>query len=289
MKPYNADVLQEAVSAVKNKFLTYQEAEEIHGVPRSVIYNRIAGRQNSLERIGQGRTPVLGEEVEKKIANLLMERARMFDPCHKTELCQHVGEYVKLKKLKTPFKDGIPGDKWYGSFIKRFPRLSYKKPEHLQKVRQTARKPEIVFDFYRRVNVLIKKKKLRNKPQFIFNTDESGFMSDPNKVKGIGIKGEALLRVSGGSGRESTTVLACVSADGQKLPPLVVFKACAVQDNWTANENEGYPGTLYTTSANGWMEEAVFFNWFRKGTSILPTCFHNKIQESSVFALLIFY
>lgn len=77
------------------------------------------------------------------------------------------------------------------------------------------------------------------------------------------MKGKALCRMSGGSGRESTTELASVSADGKALPPLVIFKGAAVQVRWTSND--AYPGTLYVTSKTGWMEESQFFQWFAKG------------------------
>ncbi|KAG5895498.1 hypothetical protein JTB14_034814 [Gonioctena quinquepunctata] len=101
---------------------------------------------------------------------------------------------------------------------------------------------------------------LSNKPSFVFNCDESGFSSDPKRLKAIGEKGKPLSRISGGSGRESTTVLATVSADGYCLPPLIVFKGVAVQARMTSDK--AYPGTMYTCSSNGWMEEPQLFEWF---------------------------
>ncbi|KAJ8914120.1 hypothetical protein NQ315_016196 [Exocentrus adspersus] len=76
--------------------------------------------------------------------------------------------------------------------------------------------------------------------------------SDPSRLRAIGQKGKPLSRVSGGSGRESTTVLACVGADGSVLPPLIVFKGAGVQARWVSDK--AYPGTLYAVSKNGWME-----------------------------------
>lgn len=71
-----------------------------------------------------------------------------------------------------------------------------------------------------------------------------------------------LKRVCEGSGRDSTTVLACVSANGEILPPLIVFKGLAVQPSWmTKNE---LSGTMYSATKNGWMEEATFYMWFSK-------------------------
>jgi hypothetical protein len=84
---------------------------------------------------------------------------------------------------------------------------------------------------------------LHNKGKFIFNADESGFNTDPSRLRAIGEKGKALNRVSGGSGRESISVLACVAADGAFLPPFIVFKGVAVQPRWTSAKD--FPGKFY--------------------------------------------
>lgn len=47
-------------------------------------------------------------------------------------------------------------------------------------------------------------------PSSEFNADESGFNLDPSELRAIGIRGKPLNRITGGSGRESVTVLACV-------------------------------------------------------------------------------
>lgn len=49
---------------------------------------------------------------------------------------------------------------------------------------------------------------------FVLNRDEIGFCIDPKMLKPIGVKRVPLSSVSGGSGRESTSVLATISVDG---------------------------------------------------------------------------
>lgn len=81
-----------------------------------------------------------------------------------------------------------------------------------------------------------------NKGSFILNADESWFNSDLSRITAICWKVKALFRVSGGSGRESTTVLACVSADGITLPPLILFKGAGIQ--YRSTSASAYPETL---------------------------------------------
>lgn len=87
-------------------------------------------------------------------------------------------------------------------------------------------------------------------------------MSDPTRLRGIGQRGVQLNRACEGSGRDSTTVLACVSASGDILPPLIVFKGLAVQPRWMTKDE--LPGTMYSATKNGWMEKATFYMWFSK-------------------------
>lgn len=88
---------------------------------------------------------------------------------------------VNAKSLKTPFKDGTPGEDWCYSFMKMHPNLSLKKPEHLQMLRKDARKPEVIYQFYQDLEKVINENSLvEDKNSFVFNADESGFCCDPN-------------------------------------------------------------------------------------------------------------
>lgn len=260
---YTTEDVANAVADVINRNKSYRDAETFYGVPKSVIYQRIGGRKTALNVTKAGRSQVLSPDTENELVKCLLARTKMGLPCDKAELRKLVGEYVNAKGLKTPFKNGIPGEDWYYLFMRRHPELSLKKPEHLQKLRKDARKPEIVYDFFDSLKRVIDENNLGDKGSFIFNADESGFNNDPYRIKAIGEKGKTLCRISGGSGRESTTVLACISADGEALPPLIVFKGAGVQARWTSNN--AYPGTLYAASTNGWMEEPQFFHWFSTG------------------------
>ncbi|XP_039301313.1 uncharacterized protein LOC120356457 [Nilaparvata lugens] len=173
-----------------------------------------------------------------------------------------VAEFVKANNLETPFKDGRPGKDWYYGFLHCHPSLSVKKPELLQSSRKNAWKRDIFYNFYSELNKVINDCGLNEeKAAFVFNCNESGFNMDPSHIKAIGEKGSPSVRVSGGSGRESTTVLATVSADGNYLPPFIVSKGLAVQPRWIPTE-DSYPGTLYAASSNGWMEEEHYHQWF---------------------------
>lgn len=242
--------------------MTYREAHKLSGVPRSVLQRYIKGGCKP-QTLGSGRSSILSTEVEEVLEKCLVARSIMGYPCNRSELKDLVHEYVIANGMITPFSNGKPGNKWYANFMRRHPKLSLKKPEQIQKVRITSRDPFVVYSFFDMVGKLYEACQITaSSAPFIFNADESGFGSDPSRLRGIGQKGVALNRISDGSGRESTSVLGCVSASGDCLPPLIVFKGKSVQPRWVSREE--FPGTMYAATENGWMGEPTFFQWFTK-------------------------
>ena len=90
----------------------------------------------------------------------------------------------------------------------------------------------------------------------LWNADETGLCLDATSKEVLARRGaNVVYKVEGGSGRGYITVLGCDSADGVKLPPLVVYKAKNLWAKWT----EGGPaGATYSVSDSGWMERRTF-------------------------------
>ncbi|KAJ8867212.1 hypothetical protein PR048_031007 [Dryococelus australis] len=252
---YTVDNVIQAVQDVKDGKLFQRAAVVKVQGSKTIIQERVSGKV-TIYTFGSGRHKSLSDKEELNIETCILAGAHFGYPYDRHELLNLVGEYVKANNLKTQFTDDTPGEDCYLAFMKWHPRLSLKKLEHLQKLRMDTTNPNVVYDFFDKFESALTG---QEKACFVFNADERGFCSDPSHVRSIGEKGKTLSRVSGGSGRESTTVLACVSVDGYVLPPMVVFKGAAVQARWTS-EN-AYPGTLYSMSTNGWMEEPQFYNW----------------------------
>ena len=118
--------------------------------------------------------------------------------------------------------------------------------------------PFVVYDFYDTIEKVIADKSLG--PHQIWNCDESGFPSDPKKCRVIGPSGVEAYRVVPGAGRDNTTVLAAVNADGRALPPLVIFSGQHHMQSWHSEQD--MPGTMYGVSESGWMTSDVFAEWF---------------------------
>ena len=100
---------------------------------------------------------------------------------------------------------------------------------------------------------------LEDKPNQIFNVDESGFPLSWTPKTILTKRGQkspqALLA---GSGRENITVQMCISSTGKLLPSYVVYKGERLMSDTTYG---GPLGTRFTISHNGWMTEETFLDW----------------------------
>lgn len=179
---HTVEDVERAVNAVKGRY-TYAQASEEYKVPISVIFQRIKGRKTAMNCLNAGRFSALTKETENVIEKCLLARSQMGQPCDKNELKDLVCEFVHLNNLKTPFKDDRPGDDWYYSFIRQHPSLTFKKPEQLQKLRKDTRKPDIIYNLYSKLKEVYTTNNITLfDDEFIFNCDESGFLTDSSKL-----------------------------------------------------------------------------------------------------------
>ena len=107
----------------------------------------------------------------------------------------------------------------------------------------------------------MKDNNLLNGPGSIFSCDESGICLAVRPGKVIALKGMRNATAISSGNKMQITVLACVSASGHAIPPMVFFPGKNFIHQLTINE---VPGTLYAMSPNGWMDLEIFNRWFEQ-------------------------
>ena len=99
---------------------------------------------------------------------------------------------------------------------------------------------------------------LLDKPRLIFNCDESGMPLAPKAPKVVARKGQKNLSCITSDTKSQVTVLACVNATGDCIPPFVIFNR-KMKTKLAVGE---VPNTYYGYSKNGWMDMELFHDWF---------------------------
>lgn len=217
---YDDDALSNALKSIREKRLSISKAVKEYNIDRSLLSRRLHGK--GIKK--RGRKTEFQSHEEEKLATCLRKLSQWGFGLMKEEVLNVVQEYIKKNDIKTKFHDGQLGKDWLDNFMKR-QNLSLKKPEQLQSIRRNATSdPFIIYDFYDVLEATLKQLDLFDKPTHIFNLDETSFSYDPSGLKVVGEKGKSVHRTIQSSGKQNTTVLACVNAAGRLLLPLIIHQ-----------------------------------------------------------------
>ena len=141
--------LEAAAKAVGGQKLSLREASERYSIPKSTIYDHISGSR----RCGAGRPTVLTELEEKSIVRSCQELAEIGFGVDRFLVGKVIHDYLIAQARETPFKDGVPGRKWWTGFLHRWPSLSERKPQHFPANRAQASTPDVMDHYFQNLKV----------------------------------------------------------------------------------------------------------------------------------------
>lgn len=149
----------------------------------------------------------------------------------------------------------MAGKEWFRSFRQRNPELVIKKPEPCSLARATAFNKENVKRFFENLkDVLLRHENFANGTR-IYNLDETATTTVQRPQKVVSLKGKSICKVT--SGERGTLVTTCliINAQGQAVPPVMVFP----RKTFKTHMLNGAPvGTLGLATTTGWMNSDLF-------------------------------
>jgi len=202
-----------------------------------------------------GPKPYLSIEEEKELVEFLLKCSKM--GYGKTR--SQVMKLVEATMKKNGRKDCHISPGWWSGFSKRWPTLSLRKGDSFSIAREKMTTRSVFESYFQMLKETIEKYNLTDKPAQIYNCDESGMPLDHKLPKTITLKGVKKVRQITTGNKTQITILGCVSATGQTIPPMVVFSGKRFNHELSIGE---VPGTLYGMSDSGWMDSELFSNWF---------------------------
>ena len=120
---------------------------------------------------------------------------------------------------------------------------------------------EALENYFSLLKGILEENDLMHKPSQIYNVDETGMPLDHRSPYVLTRKGQRKVRYCSSGNKAQVTVIGCINASGQAIPPFVVFDAKNLNLLWTEKE---VPGTTYGLSDSGWMDMELFKQWFLK-------------------------
>ena len=142
--------LQAAIDAIASTSLSIREAAERYDIPKSTLYDHVSGKK----RCGVGRPTVFTVDEEKAIVRSCQVLAEAGFSLNRFIVGNVIHNYISSRGLKTPFKDGVPGKKWWKGFLSRWPALVERTPQHFPVQRALAATSDVIDKFFENLKVI---------------------------------------------------------------------------------------------------------------------------------------
>ena len=170
-----------AIEACRSGKLSTRRASQTYCVPRTTLLDRVAGRIDH-DNAKWGKDPHLAAVEEQELIEYAMGRVNAGLGLSKQSFLRYVGQYAASRGKG--FKGGVPSEKWWVLFKKRHPHLSLRQPEPTALARHKGMERERVSAYFANVLEALTENGLLDKPERLWNMDETGVILShrPSKV-----------------------------------------------------------------------------------------------------------
>ena len=252
-KQWSEVSMSAAVKAVVQDGISVRRASELYNIPRSTLADRVTGRV--LPGAKSGPPKILTDEEEEELVSFLCRLSDIGYPKTRRQVVNLVNQ-IAISRGRPKISMS-----WWDSFRRRYSHLSLRSASTLSVARAKASDPKCIKRYFDILEETLRENELMDMPTSIFNMDETGMPLDPKAHKTIHPCGKKDAHCTSSGTKVQITVVGCVNAAGQSLPPMIILDRKTL--NPVLAEGE-IPGTLYGLSSNGWMDGVLFEHWFSR-------------------------
>jgi hypothetical protein len=266
-KQWTDSSMQAAVSCVVEEGKGLREAARLYDIPVETLRRRVNGTVPI--ECKPGPATILSKDEEDRLCEYLIKMADMGYGLNRETVMRLAYTIVDRAGRKHPFTGETAGRSWFDGFRKRHPQLTIRTPLPLSYCRAISATPDTISEFFGKVGSLYGRLNLFSKPNQIYNTDETGVsvVHKPGKVLAQ-LGRRTVYSISSAEKGKTHTILACVSAAGYVLPPVMVYpRKRPVPDNFKVG---AVPNTLFLSSENGWINSDLFLEWLKFFVANIP-------------------
>ena len=254
---YQTAALENALADVEKGTRTVSDASRYHKVPRSTLDHKVKGRHAGKT----GRPPKLSPEEETALVHYILYMDKIGHPLGVLEVKLFAWSIGKRSANPDVFGEKGPSQKWWRGFRQRHKNLTLRKPDKLDRRRNNTAKRSVVRKHFECLKEALKEADLLDKPEHIFNVDESGIEMNKRTGKVVVERCTKKHHQESVGDREHITANVCCSATGYTLPPMLIFQKCFPSSDYSSS---GPDGCLYAKSESGYMDGELFKEWFQK-------------------------
>lgn len=254
-----ADKEHEAVEGaikllIDSPFTSYNAAAAVYRVPPTTLRRRF--NQGLSRRESHSNQQLLAPEQEDQLVQWILDLEKQgHAPTHKQ--AREMAQYISISS-GGPKSVGL---KWIYRFLKRHAAIGTKIGRRMDALRIQNTNPEDLRAWYDLVKQNIVD--FRVDPANIWNMDETGLSvgaCSNGRVIGSSATKRTYKKVPSES-RERVTILETISAEGEFIRPLVIFKGKELQTSWF--QHDSVPDWRYITSENAFTSNSIGLNWLK--------------------------
>lgn len=220
---YNQSDLDEAVTRIRRKEITFGQASQRYGIPKTTIYDHAKAMTNTTT-VRMGRHTILPKSLEDQLFEYTLTMSDMFFGLTQDKLRSIAYELACRNGIKHPFdhESKKAGKDWLYGFLKRYPSLSLRSPEPTSLSRAIGFRKTEVETFYNNLEKVLSKENIQATD--VYNCDEVGMSSVQKPQKVLAKKGKKQVgQIVSAEKGETTTALVCMSAGGNFIPPMLIY------------------------------------------------------------------
>ncbi|KAG5858271.1 hypothetical protein JTB14_028053 [Gonioctena quinquepunctata] len=167
--------MEDALRGVLDEHLSFQQAAEKFGVPRSTLHSKYLGRHSDM----LGKPPAIPFAEETLIAKAMLTAAEFGVPFTESILKDFVEQYINREGVVVKqFRDNRPGSDWCYYFLLRNPELSKRNSQNIKRCRAELT-PTVITEYFANLLEIVR----GVPPANISNYDETNMTDDPGSQK----------------------------------------------------------------------------------------------------------
>lgn len=255
---YEQTSLESAVKAVQSGGFSVRQAAATFSVPRSTIADRISGRYEL--QVRHGRPPALPDSVEKTIVSSIKMASKLGMGLSRKQIIRRTHTLCQRTSIDTTYRNFKAGKDWFEGLRRRHPELVLRKPEKLSSTRARMMNPEVVQSYFKDLSTILGETPLE--AAHIWNCDETGFNFEHCPVNVVAEKGDRCVMSRTSCKSSNVTVMGCISASGNHMPPMIITKGKTQRALQGFNVSEAPDKCVWTFQKNGWIDDEIGEKWF---------------------------
>jgi len=257
MTRWTENMMEEALEAVKNGLSITKAAKEFD-VPYSTLQGRIKGAVPKKEDAADRQ--LLTESQESWLANWILIQEQLGKAPTHHQIREVVSAMLRLAGITQ-----TPGKCWVSNFFKRHPGIGTKQGKRLDLQRIKSVSPDRIKALFK---VLDGPLLQHVRPSQRYNMDETGIAegigSNGKHVGAVGDKASRWCYVRSRSDGAWASIIECISAAGDVLPPAVIYTGKSLQQSWFEENLRGYEAWEFTATPNGYTTNDVGYEWLTR-------------------------